>query len=161
MYNSRSPYSTGNFNISTILIKTAFSASDANQSQVFDQFRENRFAIATRLAEAHYGSTSYPVDAEGYPVGFGKNSQRVLLPAFVAAYSGINTAKVNTGLFYNFPLPNWTLKYTGLMKLEWFKDKFKRFSIQHGYRSSYSVNSFRTNLNPNPIDSNGNFIPKF
>lgn len=160
VYNSRSPYSTGNFNISTILIKTAFSSSDANQSQVFDQFRENRFAIATRLAEQHYGSTSYPVDTEGYPVGFGKNSQRVLLPAFVAAYSGMNTSKVSTGLFYNFPLPNWTLKYTGLMKLEWFKDKFKRFSIQHGYRSSYSVNAFRTNLNPNPIDSNGNFYPE-
>jgi cell surface protein SprA len=78
VYNSRSPYSTGNFNISTILIKTAFSSSDANQSQVFDQFRENRFAIATRLAEQHYGSTSYPLDTEGYPIGFGKNSQRVL-----------------------------------------------------------------------------------
>ncbi len=160
VYNSRSPYSTGNFNISTILIKTAFSQSDANQSQVFDQFRENRFPIATRLAQQHYGSTSYPVDVEGYPIGFGKNSQRVVLPAFIAAYSGINSSNVRTGLFYNFPLPNWTLKYTGLMKLEWFKDKFKRFSIQHGYRSSYSVNAFRTNLNPSPIDSNGNFYPE-
>ena len=159
VYNSRSPYSTGNFNSSTILIKTAFSSSDANQSQVFEQFKENRLAIATRLAEQHYGTTSYPLDTEGYPVGFGKNSQRVLLPAFVAAYSGIDAEKVNTGLFRDFPLPNWTLKYTGLMKLEWFKDKFKRFSIQHGYRSSYSVNAFRTNLNPSPTDSNGNFYP--
>lgn len=156
-YNSRSPYNTGNFNISTILIKTAFKTSNENESEIFDRFRKNRYAIATRLAEEYYGASGYPVDLEGYPVGFGKNSQRVLLPAFVSAYSGIKTSTVNTGLFRNFPLPNWTIKYTGLMKLDWFKDNFKRFSLQHGYRSSYSVNAFRSNLNPSPTDSNGNF----
>lgn len=159
MYNSRSPYNTGNFNISTILIKTAFKTSNENESEIFDRFRKNRYAIATRLAEEYYGGGGYPVDLEGYPVGFGKNSQRVLLPAFVSAYSGIKTSAVNTSLFRNFPLPNWTIKYTGLMKIDWFKDNFKRFSLQHGYRSSYSVNAFRSNLNPNPIDSNGNFYP--
>jgi hypothetical protein len=28
------------------------------------------------------------LDAEGYPVGYGKNNQAVSLPAFLAAYSG-------------------------------------------------------------------------
>lgn len=158
-YNSRSPYNTGNFNISTIMIKTSFKASDENESEIFDRFRKNRYAIAIRLADEFYGAGNYSYDAEGYPVGFGKNSQRVLLPAFVSAYSGIKTSTVNTSLFRNFPLPNWTIKYTGFMKLDWFKDNFKRFSMQHGYRSSYSVNAFRTNLNPEPRDSNGNWYP--
>lgn len=157
-YNSLSPFSTGNYSISTIMIKTAFKASDENESEIFDRFRKNRYAMATRLAEQYYGNSNYTLDAEGFPTGFGKNSQRVLVPAFLSAYSGIKTASVQTGLFSSFPLPNWTLKYTGLMKLAWFKDNFKRFSVQHGYRSSYSVNAFRSNLNPNPTDTNGNIF---
>ena len=158
-YNSLSPYSTGNFNISTIMIKTAFKASDENESEIFDRFRKNRYAVAIRLADEYYGTSNYGFDADGYPDKFGKNSQRVLVPAFLSAYSGVKTSSVQTGLFSSFPLPNWTLKYTGLMKLTWFKDNFKRFSMQHGYRSSYSVNSFRSNLNPSPTDTDGNLFP--
>ena len=55
-YNSRSPYDFGNFNISTILIKTAFSQSDINVSEAFDDFRTNRLIVADRLAEKYYGS---------------------------------------------------------------------------------------------------------
>jgi cell surface protein SprA len=159
-YNALSPYSTGNYSISTIMIKTAFKTSNENESLIFDRFRKNRYAIAIRLADEYYGAGNYTYDAQGYPTGFGKNSQRVLVPAFISAYSGIKTATVQSGLFSSFPLPNWTLKYTGLMKLAWFKDNFKRFSVQHGYRSSYSVNAFRSNLNPSPTDTNGNLFPE-
>lgn len=157
-YNSRSPYDFGNFNISTILISTAFSQSDVNFSQSFQDFRDNRIVVANRLAESYYNGTSFPRDAEGYPIGFGKNSQQVLLPSFIAAYSGQSADKVSTGVFRNVPLPNWTIKYTGLMRYQWFKDNFKRFSLQHGYRASYNVNAFRSNLNASPVDANGNFF---
>jgi len=80
------------------------------------------------------------------------------LPSFLAAYSGQEAEKVSTGVFRNVPLPNWTVKYTGLMRYKWFKDNFKRFSVQHGYRASYNVNSFRSNLNTAPVDANGNFF---
>ena len=156
-YNSRSPYEFGNFNISTILIKTAFSQSDENVSAAFDEFRTNRLVIADRLAASYYGNSTYLRDAEGYPVGFGKNSQQVLLPSFIAAYSGQDASKVSTGVLRNTPLPNWNVKYTGLMRYQWFKDRFKRFSLQHGYRANYNINAFRTNLNAEPIDANGNF----
>lgn len=138
--------SFGNFNISTALIKTAFNTSDENQSETFDDFRSNRLVIANRLAKEFYGDTPYSTDAEGYPEGFGKNSQRVLLPAFLSAYQGTDPDKVTTSAFRDVPIPNWTLKYTGLMKIPWFKKTFRRFSIQHGYRSSYTINQFRTNL---------------
>jgi hypothetical protein len=38
------------------------------------------------------------IDADGYPLGFGKNNQAVLLPAFMAAYSGSDAAGVSTGI---------------------------------------------------------------
>jgi cell surface protein SprA len=140
------------------MIKTSFKASDENESEIFDRFRKNRYAIATRLAEDYYGTANFPRELDGFPTGFGKNSQRVLVPSFISAYTGVKTDKVQTGLFSNFPLPNWTLKYTGFMKMSWFKDNFKKFSIQHGYRSSYSVNAFRSNLNPSPTDTKGNLF---
>ena len=170
-YNSRSPYYTGNFAISTIMIKTAFRNSDINQSSAFDDFRGNRIIIANRLAEQYYNSTAFPRDAEGYPAGFGKNSQAVLLPSFLAAYTGAISDKigeaakgVSLSAFRDFPIPNWTAKYNGLMRYEFFKENFKRFSIQHSYRSSYTINSFRSNLdynlNPNGVDKGGNFFNK-
>jgi cell surface protein SprA len=53
------------------------------------------------------------------------------------------------------------------MKLQFFKERFRRFSIQHGYKASYTINSYRTNLaynnttfSPNGRDNDGfgNFI---
>ncbi len=164
-YNSLITNSFGNFNISTALIKTAFSKSDEFGSAAFDDFRANRLVIANRLARSHYGSGTFPTDTEGYPVGFGKNSQSVLLPAFLSAYQGSNADKVSLGAFRDIPIPNWTIKYTGFMKIPWFKKNFKRFSVTHGYRSSYTINQFRTNLdydaqNPEELDQGGNFKNK-
>jgi cell surface protein SprA len=170
-YNSRSPQSSGNFAISTILIKTAFANSDENNSVAFDNLKTNRLEIANRLATDFYGNQSIPrygdalnpIDAEtpanvnnperklrisneGYPVGFGKGNQAVLLPAFLAAYSGSSASGASLGIFKNFPLPNWSIKYTGLMRMEFFKENFKRFSLQHNYKASYTVNAFRSNF---------------
>ncbi|MFG6684961.1 cell surface protein SprA [Mariniflexile sp. HNIBRBA6329] len=144
-YNSLTPNTFGNFNISTLLIKTAFSKSDETTSDAFNDFRANRLVIAQRLAQEK-GVDINDVDAEGYPKGFGKNSQAVLLPAFLAAYSGQDASKVKTSAFRDVPIPNWDLKYTGFMKYAWFKKNFKRFSLTHGYRSTYTINQFQSNL---------------
>ncbi|WP_353776835.1 cell surface protein SprA [Winogradskyella sp. 3972H.M.0a.05] len=168
--------SFGNFNISTNLIRTAFSKSDENSSAAFDEFADNRLTIARRLALRAGVDFTNPDnfeggDVNGFPLGFGRNSQQVLLPAFLAAYTGSNPDKISLGAFRDVPIPNWTLKYTGLMKLKWFKKHFKRFSITHGYRSGYTINQFRTNLefeaadfslpytsqNPNALDQSGNY----
>jgi len=163
-YQALTPNTFGNFNISTILIKTAFTKSDENQSEVFETFKSNRKEIAFRLARQAGIDISNPanLDIEGYPIGYGKTSQQVLLPSFLAAYSGKDVSKEKTGIFKNVPLPNWSMKYTGLMDLKWFREKFKRFSLAHGYKSGYTVNQFRTNLelqaNPGDnIDQAGNF----
>lgn len=164
VYQSLAPYNTGNFSISTNLIKTAFAQSDEFGSATFEEFRNNRLTVAHRLAEAKLGA-GYAVEANttnpnyGYPVGFGRNSQQVLLPSFLAAYTGSSAGGVSLDAFRNIPIPNWTLKYTGLMRYKFFKDTFKRFSIQHGYKAAYTINSFRTNLNPEPKDVSGNYQP--
>ena len=173
-YDAQLTNSFGSFEISTILFGTAFSKSDEINSETFDAFRENRLIIARRLATNAGINVNDPanLDGEGYPLGFGKNSQRVLLPAFLAAYKGQDAEGITTRASRDVPLPNWTLKYTGLMKIKWFKDNFRRFSITHGYRSSYSINQFRNNLdyvapdfavpatdpvNANAVDQAGNF----
>ena len=155
------PVTFGNFNISTILLKTAFSQSSAESSAIFEDFRDNRLAIARRLAVEN-GYDPNNTDASGYPVGFGRNSQDVLLPAFLAAYSGTNADKISLGAFRDFPLPNWNIKYTGFMRLPWFKKNFKRFSLNHGYTAGYTINQFQSNLDydpeePNAVDQSGNF----
>ena len=165
LYRSLTPNTFGNFNITTLLIKTAFGSSDENSSDAFNDFRSNRLIVADRLAADFYGSSSFPRDEDGYPVGFGKTSQDVLLPAFLSAYKGSDASKEKTGIFRDVPIPNWDVKYTGLMNLKWFKKRFKRFSIQHGYRADYTVNQFQTNLDydpldPGAIDQAGNFKSK-
>ena len=162
-YNSLIRNSFGNFNISTALIKTAFNKSDETGSATFDDFRANRLIISRRLAEREGINMTNPANFENgditsYPLGFGKSNQAVLLPAFLSAYSGKDASKVKLGAFRDVPIPNWDLKYTGFMKFKWFKKRFKRFSVTHGYRSAYTINQFNTNLNLN-LDSDDNEAP--
>lgn len=154
-YNALTPYTYGNFSISTVLFKTAFSRSDEKQSKAFDEFRSNRLKVAERLARDFYGTDSYERSDDGFPLGFGKNNQKVLLPAFLAAYTGQDANDVKTSAFRDYPIPNWDLKYTGFMKFDWFKKRFKRFSLTHGYRSTYTINQYSTNLslNTDPADN--------
>ncbi|MDD2985662.1 cell surface protein SprA [Flavobacterium sp.] len=178
-YNSRSPYTMGNFTISTVLISTSFSKSDEVSSAAFQDFRDNRLVIADRLAASYYGGAvprygdalnpvpTDPADPKynfyssnaGYPIGFGKNNQAVLIPAFLAAYSGKDENKASTSLFRDVPIPNWTVKYNGLMRYTFFKERFKRFSLQHSYKAAYTINSFRSNFefdkNPGGQDNEG------
>ncbi|RZJ31047.1 MAG: cell surface protein SprA, partial [Flavobacterium sp.] len=159
-YQSQSPYTFGNFSISTTMLSTAFKKSDETGSSAFSDFRGNRIIIANRLAEEYYNGLPFNRDAEGYPDGFGKNSPRVLLPSFLAAYTGFISGPqgdradgISLGAFRDIPIPNWTIKYSGLMRYKFFKDRFKRFSLQHGYRASYTINSFRSNFD---YDNNTN-----
>ena len=163
-YNPRSPYSYGIFSISTVLIGTSFLESNENSSVAFDDFRLNRLTIANRLATQRGIDINNPanLDTEGFPLGYGKNNQAVLLPAFLAAYSGSDASKVSLGIFRNFPIPGWAVKYNGLMRFALFKKNFKRFSLQHNYRASYTINAFRSNFeydkSPDGLDASGNFF---
>lgn len=163
VYYSRSPFEFGNFSTSTIMISSAFAPSDVNGSRVFDQFRNNRMEVAERLAMQRGIDIGDPAnrDEYGYPVGYGRTSQQVLIPAFLSAYTGSDAKKQN-GFMQNIPLPNWNLTYRGLVRIPWFKERFNRFSMKHAYMSNYVINSFQTNYeyqaNPDALDAGGNYV---
>jgi len=169
-YNSIIPNTFGNFRISTNMIRTSFSTSTRDVSENFEQFRENRFIVANRLAEQAGINLNDPnnIDENGFPVGFGRTSQAVLLPSFLSAYTGSSPESEDLGILRDIPIPGWNLKYTGFMRLTWFRENFNRFSIQHGYRSTYTINQFQSNLEFNGrdpfgnfnLDENGNFRPE-
>ncbi|MFQ3349855.1 MAG: cell surface protein SprA, partial [Candidatus Arcticimaribacter sp.] len=157
------PNTYGNFGISTLLIKTAFNTPPGSYNPNFEKFREHRLVVAQRLATAA-GIPAADVDEEGFPRGFGRTSQTVIIPSFLAAYSGTSAERISLEPIKKTPLPNWSLKYTGLMDIKSLKKIFNRFSLTHAYRSSYTINNFQSNLDydpaiPNQLDDGGNFIP--
>jgi hypothetical protein len=50
------------------------------------------------------------------------------------------------------------------MRFDMFKRNFRRFSLQHNYRASYTINQYRSNFEfdntPNGLDAGGNFSIK-
>ncbi|WP_449421129.1 T9SS outer membrane translocon Sov/SprA [Psychroflexus sediminis] len=170
-YSSIIPNTFGNFSISANMMRTSFSTSTSDFSENFEQFKENRLSIAFRLSEQAGIDLNNPdnIDENGFPVGFGRTSQAVLLPSFLSAYTGTDAESENLSPFRDLPIPGWKLQYTGLMRLTWFKENFNRFSVQHGYRSTYTINQFQSNLEYNRRDpygdfnrdADGNFRPEF
>ena len=159
---SISPTTSGNFSMSFMTIKTSFVSDGVNNnSQLFDDFIAYRMQIAQKIAQQN-GIQS---NLNEFPEGYGPNSQDVIIPAFLAAYSGRSPAKQNLNLFPSIPWPNWNINYDGLIKLKWFKERFKNISVSHNYRSTYSIGSFINNLNfgdPEYLfDTNGNYLPEF
>lgn len=165
-YNSRSPYEYGMFQTSNIMIGTAFGKSDVNGSAAFEQFKANRMVVANRLAAERGIDLSDPanVDQYGYPVGYSRTNQEVLMPSFLAAYSGKDISKQGNGFLKSIPLPNWELRYNGLTKIGWFKENFTRVTLSHKYTSGYAVNNFQTNYafleNPDALNAGGNYPTK-
>ena len=163
VYQSRSPYEYGYFTISTNMIKTAFKRSDVNQSATFEQFRNNRLAVAQRLATARGIDINNPsnLDQYGFPIGYSRTSQDVLVPSFFAAYQGKDVSKVSNGFFDKIPIPGWNLRFNGLTDIGWFKERFKRVILEHRYTSSYTVNSYQTNSEylqyPDQVNASGNY----
>ncbi len=150
----------GNFNITQIAIKTAFEKMgtiDNNYfSSTFQRFLDNRAVVLARL-ENRYTGTRYPTTGffeedpnyRGQPFNpangtFNLNSPDVLIPAFMAAYTGKDVNRVNTNPFLSFwdILPNWNVNYNGLSNTEWVRDKFRSISITHGYSNRYSIGNY-------------------
>lgn len=156
--NPVTPITTGSFSISFLSLATAFTSNNSdNSNKTFQTFLSNRGIIAARLANAnpHYVQGSYTLDtATGlkFPTGYGPTSQDVLIPAFLAAYSGRNPTSVMLSPFPKIPLPNWTITYTGLSKLKLLKNWVKTLTISNSYRSTYAVGAYTTDVNYSSAD---------
>lgn len=148
----------GSFEVTYFSMNTFF--NDDFQA-LFQSFEDSRATISERLADravrAGAANAGDPHDIdEGYQYGYGRQSDAVLVPAFIATYTGIDPGLVDLDFVttlsaWNYiPAPNWDLNYNGLSKLDFFKDIFSSFSIKHGYKSVMRVNNF----NSDPVYNN-------
>ncbi len=149
----------GSYNITQIAIATAFktvgNAEDNYHSEVFEQLLENRHFFKNKL-EKQYKGTRYPTTGfmQENPLAdtkfdasngsFDLNSAEVLIPSFLAAYTGKNPEFMSTTPFLSLIniLPNWRANYDGLSRIPWVKDKFRSISITHAYTCRYSIGSY-------------------
>jgi cell surface protein SprA len=152
-------------------------------STVYNDFLEGRKVISRRLgASSPYTAGLPDPQNPGYTKGYGPYSQDVLIPSFLASYSGKSSesaplldythTNISDNPFkYFLPMPNWRVTYNGLSKLPFFQSFLNNFVLNHGYTGTTSMNSFNSSLLfqdlyglgfPSFIDSNSrNYIPYF
>lgn len=177
------PYQTGTFTQSYNALNTMFKPSSVSTG-AFLQFVNNRTTISERLGanNPYNNGARDPVDAK-YTKGYTGYSQEVLIPAFIAAYSGQDASSValldygekdklnNNPFKFYLPKPNWRITYNGLGKLPLFKQLFNNLVITSTYNGTLAMNGFNSALTyndllgvgfPSFIDSNsGNYVPYF
>jgi len=137
------PREIGSFSMSYFSMQTLFERGDSlHVFNLFKAFEESRAAISQEV-----GVGEHAVDQDIYTEGFGEKQQDIIIPAFIATYTGQEPKFFNTNSLFNaLPRPNWNLNYNGLTKIPWFKDRFSSFSLTHGYKSTLQINSFQSNL---------------
>lgn len=152
---------TGTYSITYNIWATTFSKElEDGTSEVFNTFQQNRKIIAERLA-SNGERPGMGIDSNGYPVGYSRNSQEVLIPAFLAAYSGEDAAKVGLSAFPKIPIPNWRITYSGLSKIEAIREYASNITINHQYSSTYNVSSFQTILDTAKTNLGGDYSPQY
>ena len=161
-YMMMNPVNSGSFSMSTITWGTAFESfkNDGDYtSATFTQFDENRIIIAQRLASQRPGYDPTDVDTYGFPSGYGKTSQDVLIPAFIAAYTNKSADEVGLETFPSIfrALPNWRITYDGLGKIPKLKKIFRTVNLNHVYRSTFNIGSYQTRLSNEYRDNGDGF----
>ena len=159
-YGSPQETVTGSFNITQVAIGTIFSKVGNQESNfrnsTFDRFIENRQILSERVQNQYTGVTlpdagflaGTPMAGKKYdPSKHGRvsnNSADVLVPAFLAAYTGRSPHKVGLNPFLGILsiLPNWSVTFDGLGKLPWMRDHFKAVTLTHAYTCKYAIGSF-------------------
>src|SRR5690606_33098003 len=111
---------TGNFSTTGIFIRTSGDNASAENNWVsenYNNFENFRYIISQRQANADERVLNKGIDPTGkFFYGYGAKAQNTLIPAFLAAYTGVNQSKVSLSPFRNIPLPNWNVTYNGLSK---------------------------------------------
>lgn len=159
MYEGRPRLFGGDFVMTTIGLRGFFSSPEAHKgyrSDQFDRFLSARDEIAARLGREAYRGV-YP--HEGFLVASGwagrqvsadnlqldRNASAVLIPAFRAAYTQTNSPgrmSLNPLPGLLSLLPNWSITYNGLNKIEALKSFLSNVTLRHAYRATYRVDSY-------------------
>ncbi len=163
MYSGMPTSYSGNYVRTAWAFPTAmrnFKASNGYQSDAFNDFLSYIPEIADRIASGYVGAT-YP--STGFMEGsvlagapfnpevsrVNATSADVLIPAFLAAYTGQKPGKVGLKHFAGLESmrPNWRITYDGFINLGNMKKWFKSFTLSHAYQCTYSVGSYSSFMN--------------
>lgn len=183
VFNSSSRTVSGSFSMSINTLGTAFTKmgeADVEPPKAYQELLDNRYTIASRLAARRVANPAENYNNEGnnpetgYPYGYGPTSQEVLIPSFIAAYTGQSAEKVSLEPFpsLKYMRPNWRVTYNGVVsKIEGLNKVMKSMSLSQTYRSTYNIGSYATNLNYDDQvyadgwsyirNSAGNFVPQY
>jgi len=155
MYEGMPTNRSGNFNMTVLTIRSAFErhgASGGYSSRSFNRMLSSLETFQSRT-QAIYTGSRYPagtsLSGQSYDPANGsvdKYSSDVLIPAFLAAYTGRDAKKAATDIIPSMLslMPNWSFTYSGLSKLPVIQKYFKSFNLKHSYKSVYSTGSFGT-----------------
>ena len=154
MYEGSPTTQSGTFSMTTLSLRSAFEgmgdAEHGYHSASFERFCNSLESFRQRVEQRYVGST-YPQGSAlaGQPFdaangGVGLYSADVMVPAFLAAYTSSGGNSLNIFPTLSRMLPNWTVRYSGLSKLPWFRDVFKSVNINHSYKSIYAVGAYQS-----------------
>ena len=150
---------TGSFNITQVAIGTMFNRVGTQEenfyNEAYEQFLANRTLLTDRVQDQYTGTTlpttgfmsNIPAGTKYDPNKHGRvspNSADVLVPAFLAAYTGRDASRIGLNPFLGIlkVLPNWSVTYDGLGKLPVLRDHFKSVTLTHAYTCQYAIGSF-------------------
>ena len=154
MYEGSPTTQSGTFSMTTLSLRSAFEgmgdAEHGYHSASFERFCNSLESFRQRVEQRYVGAT-YPQGSAlaGQPYdaangGVGLYSADVMVPAFLAAYTSSGGNSLNIFPTLSRMLPNWTVRYSGLSKLPWFRDVFKSVNINHSYKSIYAVGAYQS-----------------
>lgn len=147
-YESLNPSRGGSYKVSTIAIRSAFIGdNDDVESSVFREFEENLSIVKQRFETVNNFVPEYDT------------TQDILIPAFIAAYTGQDPYGVSLSPFPARPLPNWRVDYTGLSKVKSLSKIFQSVTVSHAYSSFYSVVNYSNSLQYESSDFVGIDVP--
>jgi cell surface protein SprA len=163
MYDNMPTSRSGSYTKTHIALASALhssSASNGYADATFQKFLDYIPIIAERV-QSQYNGLRYPEGGfmtgnqqAGQPFnsevgGVSSTSSDVLIPAFLAAYSGTDPQKQYLSPFpaLSAMLPNWRVTYDGLINIGNLKDVFKSVTLNHTYQCTYSVGSYSGYMN--------------
>lgn len=163
MYEGMPTSYSGSYLRTHVALKTSMKTSKAENgyaSDAFTKFLEYIPRVAQRV-KSSYNGTSYPssgflsdsplagtqFDPEIGDVS--STSSDILIPAFLAAYSGRSPEKISLRIFEGLEAmrPNWRVTYDGLIRLGNLSKWFKAFTLTHAYQCTFSIGSYSSFMN--------------
>ncbi|MDE6826500.1 MAG: cell surface protein SprA, partial [Paramuribaculum sp.] len=166
---------SGSYTKTHIALATSLKSSKAQDGYASKNFTAllDNIPIITDRIESGYAGSKYP-DAgfmAGKPIAgteynpelgrVSETSSDVLIPAFLAAYSGRDPRKQYLNPFpgLSAALPNWRVTYDGLSQIEALREKVKSITLTHSYQCTYSVGNYGSFINWIAAGETAGFIP--